>query len=62
MNPMSEDLTVWFLDRGVYLRPLGNVLYCTPPYSMKDEELDLIYNSIRELLRKTERPVEVLNV
>jgi len=53
MNPMAEDLTGWFLDKGIYLRPLGNVLYVTPPYIIKDDELDLIYNAIRGLLNKT---------
>lgn len=50
LNPVSEDLTSWFLQRNIYLRPLGNVLYITPPYCISTEELQLIYTAIREWL------------
>jgi adenosylmethionine-8-amino-7-oxononanoate aminotransferase len=50
LNAMSERITSFFLDRCIYLRPLGNVIYCTPPYSMEPEQLTLIYDAIRELL------------
>ncbi len=56
LNPVSEVLTSWFLSRGIYLRPLGNVLYCTPPYVINDDELDLIYNAIREYLNRETVP------
>jgi len=50
MNPVSEQITEFFLERKIYLRPLGNVIYCTPPYIIKVEELGLIYNAILEFL------------
>ena len=30
------------LERGVLLRPLGNVVYFMPPYVISDEEIDLM--------------------
>jgi adenosylmethionine-8-amino-7-oxononanoate aminotransferase len=50
MNPLSEQLTAFFLERHIYLRPLGNVIYCTPPYVISKEEIGLIYQAIRECL------------
>lgn len=43
---MRDRLYHFFLDRGILLRPLGNVLYILPPYCIEAEELDLIYNNI----------------
>lgn len=36
----------FFLDQGILLRPLGNVLYVLPPYCIKPEELQFIYDHI----------------
>jgi adenosylmethionine---8-amino-7-oxononanoate aminotransferase len=40
----------FLLDRGVLMRPLGNVLYVFPPYCITDTELDQVYETISELL------------
>ncbi len=45
-----KSLTRKALDHGVFLRPLGNVLYVLPPYCMTSEELARIYSVIGELL------------
>jgi adenosylmethionine-8-amino-7-oxononanoate aminotransferase len=34
--------------RGAYLRPLGNVVYVTPPLNIPDDELDLLLSIVRE--------------
>ncbi|TNE55979.1 MAG: adenosylmethionine--8-amino-7-oxononanoate transaminase [Bacteroidetes bacterium] len=39
-----------FLNDGILLRPLGNVLFVNPPYCIKDEELAQIYASTKRLL------------
>ena len=39
------------LDRGLLLRPLGNVLYFMPPYVVTDEEVDWVFDQIEEVLR-----------
>lgn len=39
-----------FLEAGVLLRPLGNVIYILPPYCMKKEELARIYDVIPAVL------------
>jgi adenosylmethionine-8-amino-7-oxononanoate aminotransferase len=50
MNPVSEHITAFFLERNIYLRPLGNVIYCTPPYVITKSELAIIYKAIRAYL------------
>jgi adenosylmethionine-8-amino-7-oxononanoate aminotransferase len=52
MNPVSEHITEFFLDQKIYLRPLGNVIYCTPPYIISVLELELVYNAIRAYLEQ----------
>lgn len=36
----------FFLERGILLRPLGNVLYVMPPYCITSDELQFIYDHI----------------
>ena len=41
----------YFLNRGILLRPMGNVLYLIPPYCITSEQLNGIYQTIREFLQ-----------
>jgi adenosylmethionine-8-amino-7-oxononanoate aminotransferase len=41
-----EQLYDFFLNKGILLRPLGNVLYVMPPYCIKPDELGAIYEQI----------------
>jgi adenosylmethionine---8-amino-7-oxononanoate aminotransferase len=38
LDTLGPKLTASFLDRGLLLRPLGNVLYVMPPYVITEEE------------------------
>lgn len=51
-NNIRDTLYNFFLDKGIILRPLGNILYIMPPYCISNEDLDYIYNQIREALIK----------
>ena len=47
-----RDVAYNFLtERGVLMRPLGNVLYLMPPYCTTDEQLDYTYQQIIDLLQ-----------
>jgi adenosylmethionine-8-amino-7-oxononanoate aminotransferase len=50
LNPVASEITSYFLKQGIYLRPLGNVIYCTPPYVMEAEALEWIYQHISAYL------------
>ena len=39
-----------FLDKGVYLRPLGNTIYILTPYTISKKELQKVHETIKEVL------------
>ncbi|MBA3815602.1 MAG: adenosylmethionine--8-amino-7-oxononanoate transaminase [Parachlamydiaceae bacterium] len=43
---IRDRLYHFFLNKGILLRPLGNVLYILPPYCIQPSELKLIYDNI----------------
>ncbi|TAH27753.1 MAG: adenosylmethionine--8-amino-7-oxononanoate transaminase [Cytophagales bacterium] len=45
-----DELYRFFMNKNILIRPLGNVIYVLPPYVIKNEELEEIYNAIIELL------------
>ncbi|PBB58569.1 MULTISPECIES: adenosylmethionine--8-amino-7-oxononanoate transaminase [Mesorhizobium] len=45
---IGPKLRTFFLDHGLLVRPLGNVLYLLPPYCITGNELDGLYNAIEE--------------
>ncbi|MFT6850136.1 MAG: adenosylmethionine-8-amino-7-oxononanoate aminotransferase [Sphingobacteriales bacterium] len=45
-NKIRDNAYDYFLERGVLLRPLGNVIYILPPYCIKKAELQKIYGVI----------------
>ncbi len=49
-SDLRDKLYNYFLDAGIILRPLGNVLYILPPYCITDNQLDYIYSKIEEAL------------
>ncbi|NJL80413.1 MAG: aminotransferase class III-fold pyridoxal phosphate-dependent enzyme, partial [Richelia sp. SM2_1_7] len=51
LNKVSLEIREKSLERGLLLRPLGNVLYIMPPYCITDEELSSVYDSILSILK-----------
>ena len=51
LNDFGPRITAAALERGLLLRPLGNVLYFMPPYAITPEETDWAIQQIGELLR-----------
>jgi adenosylmethionine-8-amino-7-oxononanoate aminotransferase len=49
-NSLRDSVYDYFLENGILLRPLGNVLYILPPYCISDDELNKVYDSIMSLL------------
>lgn len=50
-NSIRDRSISFFLEKGILLRPLGNVIYLLPPYCISDKDLDYIYDSIFEFLQ-----------
>lgn len=51
LSSMRPKLYRFFLDRGVLLRPLGNVVYVLPPYVISPDELHRVYDVILEAIQ-----------
>lgn len=50
LDDLGPRLTTRFLDRGILLRPLGNVLYFLPPYVITDDEAHQVFDAIGQVL------------
>ena len=50
-NTIRDIVYNFLLDRGVLMRPLGNVLYLMPPYCTTNEQLAYTYEQLTELLQ-----------
>jgi adenosylmethionine-8-amino-7-oxononanoate aminotransferase len=55
-NGVRNHIYDFCLERGVLLRPLGNVLYILPPYCISKAQLAKVYHTITELLTALEIP------
>ena len=47
---MRDQLFQFYLNNGVFLRPLGNVVYILPPFVISDQQLDKVYETIEQSL------------
>jgi adenosylmethionine---8-amino-7-oxononanoate aminotransferase len=52
LDQIGPRLSSAFLERGLLLRPLGNVLYFMPPYVITDDEVDWVISQIAEVLEE----------
>jgi adenosylmethionine-8-amino-7-oxononanoate aminotransferase len=50
LSELRNRLYLYFLERGIILRPLGNILYILPPYVITNDDLDYIYATILQAL------------
>jgi adenosylmethionine-8-amino-7-oxononanoate aminotransferase len=50
LSGVRSRLYPYFLEQGVLLRPLGNVIYTVPPYVISPDDLHYVYDVIRSVL------------
>lgn len=50
-NPIRTKIPKFFLEEGVLIRPLGNVIYVLPPYCITEDQLQLVYDAILKFLK-----------
>ena len=51
LDGIGPRLSATFLERGLLLRPLGNILYFMPPYVITDEQVHWALEQIADVLR-----------
>lgn len=47
---MRNKLYNYFIENGIILRPVGNIVYILPPYIITDNQLDTVYHTIENVL------------
>ena len=47
LNPVGKQIQRHCLEQGVYLRPLGNVVYLLPPLGISNTQLEQCYGALR---------------
>ena len=50
LSTLRTRLYPFFLENGVLLRPLGNVVYVVPPYVISPADLHYVYDVIERVL------------
>lgn len=50
LSEIGRELGAFALEQGVLLRPLGNVVYCLPPYCTTDTQIARVYDVISRFL------------
>lgn len=50
LNNASENITNFFLEHNIIVRPLGNILYFIPPYCITKQELENVYKVTEQFL------------
>ena len=51
-SSLRDKLYQYFLNAGIIMRPLGNIIYILPPYCITDDELNYIYSKIEQALEE----------
>jgi len=49
---VRDQIYKYFMEHGIYLRPLGNTIYLVPPYVISERELNTIYTTIECFLEE----------
>ena len=49
-NDAGKEAYKWFLEQGIILRPLGNVIVLVPPYCISKKDLGYLFQKIEEYL------------
>jgi adenosylmethionine-8-amino-7-oxononanoate aminotransferase len=47
---MRNKLYNFFIDNGIILRPVGNIVYILPPYVITDTQLEKVYYTIEKAI------------
>jgi adenosylmethionine-8-amino-7-oxononanoate aminotransferase len=48
---IRNKLYDFFIEKGIIMRPVGNIVYILPPYIITDQQLDKVYSVIDDALK-----------
>ncbi|MBS1935446.1 MAG: aminotransferase class III-fold pyridoxal phosphate-dependent enzyme, partial [Bacteroidetes bacterium] len=55
LNSISASITKQALQKGIYIRPLGNTVYIMPPYCITDNQLSTVYSFLLDIIMTNEK-------
>jgi adenosylmethionine-8-amino-7-oxononanoate aminotransferase len=47
---LRNKLYHFFIENGIILRPVGNIVYILPPYVITDQQLDKVYQIVERAI------------
>lgn len=50
LSSIRDKAYNYFIERGILIRPLGNIIYLLPPYCIRKEDLEYIYATMLQFL------------
>ena len=50
LNSIGKKIKTLSIEKGLFIRPLGNVIYLLPPLCISDDQLDKSYWIIKQIL------------
>lgn len=50
-DPIRDKAEKYFFERGILIRPLGNIIYVLPPYCISNGDLKYIYATIQKFIK-----------
>jgi adenosylmethionine-8-amino-7-oxononanoate aminotransferase len=51
---IRNSIYEWFMQQGVYIRPLGTTIYWVPPFITSPKEMDILFQTTRQFLDEFE--------
>ena len=52
LNNIGKKIKALSIKKGLFIRPLGNVIYLLPPFCITDKQLERSYNIIFDILNE----------
>ena len=50
-NTIKPQIMTYFMERGIYVRPLGNIIYIIPSYLITKKQLEKIYTCMQSYFK-----------
>ena len=47
-----NEIFQFFMEKGVFIRPLGNTIYLTPPFITSEKQMEKVYETTLECIEK----------
>lgn len=53
-NDFRDKIILFFQNKGIIIRPIGNTFYIMPPYCINPDQLQIVYSAIQKFLAQND--------